>query len=77
TAQFATRKAQLTAKSDTLTAQISAVSTLKNTISDFTKALEGLVKGGTLASQPTSSNNAVLSGTAISGKTIGDLNTTV
>ena len=77
TAQFATRKAQLTSKSDTLAAQISGVSTLKNTISDFTKALEGLVKGGTLLSQPTSSNSAAVSGTTITGSTITNLNTSV
>lgn len=66
-AQFAAKTAQLTAKYDTLTAQISGVSTLKNTITDFTKALEQLVKGGTLGSQPLSSNTDVLTAEAIPG----------
>lgn len=64
-AQFAAKKAQLAAKYDTLTAQISGVSTLKNTITDFSKALESLVKGGTLASQPVSSNASVLTAAAL------------
>lgn len=66
-AQFAAKKAQLTARFDTLTAQISGVSTLKSTITDFTKALEQLVKGGTLTSQPVSSNASVLTATALPG----------
>jgi flagellar hook-associated protein 2 len=66
-AQFAAKTAALTAKSDKLTAQISGVSTLKNAITDFTAALESLVKSGTLQSQLTSSNNSVFTATPISG----------
>ncbi|ONF96801.1 flagellar filament capping protein FliD [Sphingomonas jeddahensis] len=66
-AQFAAKTAALTARSDKLTAQISGVSTLKSAITDFTAALETLVKGGTLQSQPTSSNNSVFTATPISG----------
>lgn len=66
-AQFAAKKAQLTAKYETLTAQISGVSTLKNMISDFADALAGLVKGGTLQSQPASSNPSVLTASALTG----------
>lgn len=53
-AQFATKVAALQAKSDALTTKISDVSTLKGQISDFAGALESLVKGGTLVSQPAS-----------------------
>ena len=66
-AQFATKTAQLKTQGETLTSQISAVSSLKNTISDFADALAGLVKGGTLQSQPVVSNSAVMSASAISG----------
>lgn len=66
-AQFATKTAQLKTQSDTITSQISAVSSLKNTISDFADAVANLVKGGTLQSQPVSSNSAVLTASAISG----------
>lgn len=66
-AQFAAKTAALTAKSDRLTAQLSGVSTLKSGITDFASALESLVKGGSLQSQPISSNPGVLTATAISG----------
>ncbi|WBH15682.1 flagellar filament capping protein FliD [Sphingomonas radiodurans] len=66
-AQFAAKTATLTAKSEKLTTQLSGVSTLKSAISDFASALEALVKGGSLQSQPASSNNAVLTATALSG----------
>lgn len=66
-AQFASKNAALTAKSDKLTAQLSGVSTLKSAITDFAAALDTLVKGGTLQSQPVSSNASVLSATPISG----------
>lgn len=66
-AQFATKTAQLKTQGDTITSQISAVSTLKSTISDFADALANLVKGGTLQSQPLVSNAGVLSASAIPG----------
>lgn len=66
-AQFAAKNAQLAARGEKLTTQLSGVSTLKSGITDFASALEALVKGGTLQSQPTSSNSAVITATAISG----------
>lgn len=72
-AQFATKVAALKAKSDTLTTQISDVTTLKGQISDFAGALEGLVKGGTLVSQPASSNTGVLSVTPLVGAKLNGL----
>ncbi len=66
-AQFAAKTAALTAKSDKLTAQLSGVSTLKSAITDFASALETLVKGGSLQSQPVSSNSSVLMATPITG----------
>ncbi|UVO51209.1 flagellar filament capping protein FliD [Sphingomonas sp. SUN019] len=66
-AQFAAKNAALTARSEKLTSQISGVSTLKNTITDFAAALENLAKGGTLASQPVSSAPGVLSVSALGG----------
>jgi flagellar hook-associated protein 2 len=66
-AQFAAKTAALTAKSDKLTSQLSGVSTLKSAITDFASALEALVKGGSLQAQPASSNNSVLTATAITG----------
>ena len=66
-AQFAARRMALTQRQDTLTAQISGVATLKNTITEFAKALDTLVRGGTLTSQPVSSAPSTLTATALPG----------
>ncbi len=76
-AQFAAKSAALTAKSDRLTAQLSGVSTLKSAITDFASALEALVKSGTLQSQPVSSDNRVLTATAISGAKLTGLTASI
>lgn len=66
-AQFAAKRAQITAKTEKLTAQISDAATLKSFVSDFAKAVDTLVTGGTLATQPNVSNAQVAGATAISG----------
>lgn len=64
-AQFAGKNQQLTARSDALTAQISAASTLKSTISQFATSLKSLTKGGTLMTQPSSANSGVVRASAL------------
>ena len=76
-AQFAARTAALKTKSDTITAQISGVSTLKSTMTGFSTALANLVKGGSLQTQPTSSNAATLSATATSGAKLSGLSSSI
>lgn len=76
-AQFAAKKSALSSKLDTISSQISAVATLKSNITDFTKALENLVKSGTLASQPVVSNTGILSATALTGAKLSGLNSTI
>jgi len=76
-AQFAARTAALKTKSDTLTAQISGVGTLKSTMTGFSTALANLVKGGSLQTQPTSSNAAILSATAQSGAKLSGLSSSI
>lgn len=76
-AQFAARTAALKAKSETLTAQISGVATLKSMMNGFSAALATLVKGGTLQTQPSSSNSTVLGATAISGAKLSNLSASV
>jgi flagellar hook-associated protein 2 len=66
-AQFAAKRAQITAKTDKLTAQISDAATLKNFVNDFAKAVNTLVTGGSLATQPNVSDPKVAGATAISG----------
>lgn len=73
TAQFSAKSGQLTDKADTLTAQISGISTLKNAVSTFATALDTLVKGGTLASQPVSGNSAVVTASATGTASLNDL----
>ncbi|MFS0772231.1 flagellar filament capping protein FliD [Sphingomonas sp. 1P08PE] len=58
-AQFAAKNALLTKQTDTLTSQISGVAKLKAGITGFDTALKALVKGGTLTTQPSSSNTGV------------------
>lgn len=70
TAQFAAKRAQITAKTEKLTAQISGASTLKSYVSDFAKAVNTLVTGGTLATQPNSSDTKVAGASAISGAAV-------
>lgn len=76
-AQFAAKTAALTARNTSLTAQISATSTLKSTITNFSTALGTLTSGGTLQTQPVSSNSTVLSASAISGQKVGQLTSSI
>jgi flagellar hook-associated protein 2 len=69
-AQFATKTDLLTQQGNTLTAQISSVSTLKDTIATFASALKNLSTGGTLTTQPVSSSNSIVSATALPGASI-------
>lgn len=75
-AQFAAQRARLSAKQDTLTAQISSAATVKNFVSDFAKALDTLVNGDTLAVQTTSSDTKVMTATGIPGVAINTAATT-
>lgn len=74
---FEAKNKQLSDRSDTLTAQISGVAKLKSTITGFDSALKTLVKGGSLASQPTSSDSSVLGVSGLSGAQLGGLSASV
>lgn len=76
-AQFAVKTAALTAKNDALTSQISSATSLKSTISNFSTALQSLVKGGTLTTQPVSSNPTALEATALPGASLSGLSRSV
>lgn len=76
-AEFATKTDALTTKATTLTNQLSGVSTLKSTITSFASALDGLVSGGTLVTQPVSSNSSVLSATALPGAKLAGLSSSI
>lgn len=63
----------LTKRADTVKAKISAVAQARSDLETFTNSLGDLVAGGTLQSQPTVSNSAVLGATAQTGARVGDL----
>lgn len=66
-AQYQPKLDALTRKNTTLTTQISGVSSLKSGITTFSSGLTSLVKGGSLATQPTSSNSAILNVSGLPG----------
>ncbi|MBN8808030.1 MAG: flagellar filament capping protein FliD [Sphingomonas sp.] len=76
-AQFATKTDTLKTQSDAITAQISGASTLMSTVSQFASALKTLTTGGTLQSQPVSSNTSTLTATALSGAKLYGLSSSV
>src|SRR5690349_10181831 len=69
-AQFALRNDRLTQQSEQLEKQISAASSLKNSLSLLASALGDRVRTGDLSSQPSVANGGVASATSPSG-TVG------
>ena len=76
-AQFAAKTDALTKKSDTITAQISGAATLMSNVSQFAAALKSLATGGTLQTQPVSSNTGVVTATALSGAKLAGLSSSI
>lgn len=76
-AQFSAKTKQIETRNDALSAQISSVAELKSGMTQFSSALASLVKGGSLATQATSSNTAVVKATAIGGKPVTSLSNAV
>lgn len=74
---FANRNAAITAKEETLTAQISKASELKSGIFDFATALAQLTSGGTLAMQPTSSNTGIVKVSRTAGANLAEISASV
>lgn len=75
--QYSLKTKQFTAREETLTAQVSAVAKLKSGMSGFATALASLVKGGSLATQPTSGNTGIVKVAALPGASIANLSTSV
>lgn len=76
-AQYSVKSKQFETRAETLTSQVSAVSSLKNGISGFSTALASLVGGGTLATQVSSSNAAVVKASTVTGASVTGLNARV
>ena len=68
-AQFAPQIDRLTAKSDTLTAQISSASNIKSMLLAFSSSLGDAVRTGSLSPQPQIANAAVATGTLTGSRT--------
>jgi flagellar hook-associated protein 2 len=69
-AQFAAKTQALTARKETLTAQISALAQLKSGLTGFSSALSNLVSGGSLSTQPVSSDASVLNVARLPGANV-------
>ncbi|WP_343046819.1 flagellar filament capping protein FliD [Sphingomonas chungangi] len=67
----------ITAKQATNTAQISAVATLTSDLNTFSSSLNTLIQGGTLQTQPVSSDTSVMTVSAVAGTPVGALNQSV
>lgn len=76
-AQFASKNQQLTAQDTALTAQISSVAKVQSGITSFATGLKTLVKGGSLVTQPTVSDQTVLSASALPGAKLAGLSAQV
>jgi len=76
-AAYSDKESQLATKTTANTAKVSSLGTLSNGIDSFATALQQLVAGGTLKSQPSTSDSSVLTATAQSGTNIGTLSAQV
>ena len=72
-AQFAAKNAALTKQDTAVTAQISSVAKIQSGITGFNTALKSLVKGGSLTTQPTTSDSSVLTASALPGAKLSGL----
>lgn len=76
-AQFASKNLQLSKQDTALTAQISSVAKVQSAITSFAAGLSTLVKGGSLQTQPTSSDTGVLTAGALPGAKLSGLSALV
>ncbi len=72
-ASFDPKDSALTTKETANTAKVSSLGTLTSGIDAFASALQSLVAGGTLKTQPSSSDTSIITATAQSGTNIGNL----
>ncbi len=76
-AQKAGLETPIQAKQQTNTAQISSAATLSSDLSTFTQSLNTLIQGGSLQTQPKSSDASVMTVSAIAGQAIGNLGSSI
>lgn len=76
-ATYDPKDAALKAKETANAAKLSQLGILNNNIDTFASALTSLISGGTLATQPSTSDSSILTATAKAGASIGDLAATL
>ena len=77
TAAIATKQTALTTRETSNSAQVSDLATAVSTINNFSTSLSSLISGGTLYTQPTSSNSAILGVSAVAGSRLSGLSATI
>lgn len=76
-AQKSSLETPITTKQTANTAQISSVASISSDLTTFSTSLNTLIQGGTLQTQPTSSDATVMSVAAVAGVPVGALNQSV
>ena len=76
-AQKSALETPITTKQTQNTAQISSLATITSDLSAFASVFSSLASGGTLQTQPTSSNTSVMTVAAVAGTPVGDLSSTI
>lgn len=77
TAAIANKTKALTTRTTANTAKISDLATAVSSISTFSSSLSSLISGGSLYTQPTSSNSSILGVSAIAGARLNGLSSTI
>lgn len=76
-AQKASLETPITTKQTANTAQISSVASITSDLTSFSTALQQLISGGSLQTQPVSSDTSVMSVAAVAGTPVGALSQSV
>lgn len=76
-AQRAPQEALIAARETANSTQISAIGSLAGAIDSFASSLQSLIDGGSLFTQPTSSDTAIVSVSAVAGHALGGLSSQI
>jgi len=77
TAAIADKQKALTAKETANTAKISDLANAVSSITTFSSSLSALISGGTLFTQPTSSNSSIVNVSAVAGSRLSGLSSSI
>ena len=77
TATIASKQKSITTREDANTAKISDLGKAVSSISAFSSSLSSLISGGTLYTQPTSSNSSIVNVSAQAGARLNGLSSTI